>query len=838
MALGSETSRVTYTANGATTAFATGFKFLSNSDLVVKDTDEDGVTVTRVLNTHYTVTGAGEDAGGTVTFLTAPTDAHEVVIERTVALTQPTAFRLQGSFSPSVHEAAIDKTMMAVQQVDRRVEDLEATVAALPDLVVETADYSQLAEAATPVSPASTARIRLYEGRLEYSVDGDRYRRISPPSVHVSDYGAVGDGVTPDDVAIQAAIDDALARGCPVAFDGDKNYAVTEKLQVLSGVLEFQGNGCTITATDVIESVLEVKEAQVRCYAIDFVGGRSADYCVYLETASGCVFEDCLFYTALVDGLHLQVDCDRVRATNCRAEVCGKVFWTTGFAGSAPAIIKTAAAGTVQVTTNQILYKTQSANFAVGEVVTGGTSGATATIVGIYDAGATGKLAVNTITGTFVADETLTGNVAGAAVVDSTALGTNTIVGTGTAFATHGVRMGDFISVHATAPGDRSASWLQMSVVDSNDFITCIRHPSIAAMAAGAKYSIHVGDGIHEGPGRADVNIARYEHTLCRNNAGAGIMVHGLYGPNIELPQCDANGSYPIVISYYNLITYGTVITGGYYEGNNAADNVFLGCAGDVLIQGARVGSSDLQPIVSSSSFNWGEVRGSLNQTNPGRIDPIGSDPVNHVPSAILAASDLGGGLRYGAYTKGILAGLNYTLGGPGLSSITMKDNLNPAFAVVSGAEPPQGGKGQTTVAYDFDTETAITNHDVDASLDGLRLLTKHHTRWRNDQVVKAALGFEGDLRQGYSDQTAANAGAGGNCTIDKPSGRFAVASGATGCTVTNALCRATSIVHLQQETTDANTKLTVTPGNGSFVVSTPATGTKVTASFTLQNTL
>ena len=53
-------------------------------------------------------------------------------------------------------------------------------------------------------------------------------------------------------------------------------------------------------------------------------------------------------------------------------------------------------------------FDAQTANFTNGDTITGGTSGATATIVGIYDAGTTGTLYVTTITGTFQDNETIT----------------------------------------------------------------------------------------------------------------------------------------------------------------------------------------------------------------------------------------------------------------------------------------------------------------------------------------------------------------------------------------------------------------------------------------------
>lgn len=62
-----------------------------------------------------------------------------------------------------------------------------------------------------------------------------------------------------------------------------------------------------------------------------------------------------------------------------------------------------------------LAYDAQTANFTIGQVVTGGTSGATATITDDTDAGATGTLSVQSVSGTFQDDETITDPLGGSA---------------------------------------------------------------------------------------------------------------------------------------------------------------------------------------------------------------------------------------------------------------------------------------------------------------------------------------------------------------------------------------------------------------------------------------
>lgn len=75
-------------------------------------------------------------------------------------------------------------------------------------------------------------------------------------------------------------------------------------------------------------------------------------------------------------------------------------------------------------------YDGQTANFTVGELVTGGTSGATARVLSDSDAGTTGTLTLYNVNGTFQNNEAITGSSTGVAVVNGTL--TNSVSASGT----------------------------------------------------------------------------------------------------------------------------------------------------------------------------------------------------------------------------------------------------------------------------------------------------------------------------------------------------------------------------------------------------------------------
>jgi len=119
MSISVETNKVQYRGTGAQTAFPIPFYFLDNAHILVVLYDVDADTeVTKTITTHYTITGAGEQAGGTLTMLTAPA-AHELLtILRDVPITQLVDWRENELFQAGKTEGALDKITMILQQLD------------------------------------------------------------------------------------------------------------------------------------------------------------------------------------------------------------------------------------------------------------------------------------------------------------------------------------------------------------------------------------------------------------------------------------------------------------------------------------------------------------------------------------------------------------------------------------------------------------------------------------------------------------------------------------------------------------------------------------------------
>jgi len=122
MTVSSDVNRISYAGNGSTTVFPVNYYFLENSHLQVILITSAGVETIQTLTTNYTVTGAGNEAGGSVTMLVAPPVNVTIVIQRSVPATQETDYLANDPFPAESHERALDKLTMLAQQNEREID--------------------------------------------------------------------------------------------------------------------------------------------------------------------------------------------------------------------------------------------------------------------------------------------------------------------------------------------------------------------------------------------------------------------------------------------------------------------------------------------------------------------------------------------------------------------------------------------------------------------------------------------------------------------------------------------------------------------------------------------
>jgi len=117
MTISTTTTRTTYNGNGVTTVFSIPFRFLVNGDIVVVSVSAAGVETTKTLTTDYTLTGAGDDAGGSVTMLVAPANGTRLIIYRDTDIVQETDYISGDPFPAETHERALDRLTMIAQEI-------------------------------------------------------------------------------------------------------------------------------------------------------------------------------------------------------------------------------------------------------------------------------------------------------------------------------------------------------------------------------------------------------------------------------------------------------------------------------------------------------------------------------------------------------------------------------------------------------------------------------------------------------------------------------------------------------------------------------------------------
>lgn len=114
--------RRTYVGDGVTTVLSYPRQFQAATDLVVNLVDNvSGVATLQTLSTHYSVTGAGDINGGSVTFVTPPATGKTVVIYRDTDPVQNLDLDNVTSFPMTSMEAAYDRAMLVINELKTKL---------------------------------------------------------------------------------------------------------------------------------------------------------------------------------------------------------------------------------------------------------------------------------------------------------------------------------------------------------------------------------------------------------------------------------------------------------------------------------------------------------------------------------------------------------------------------------------------------------------------------------------------------------------------------------------------------------------------------------------------
>ncbi len=315
-----------YDGNDVTTSFPFSFKVFSADDVVVVLTDPAGIETTLTgSGTDYSVTlNADQDTapGGTVEKVSALATGYLLTITSSVPNLQPLDLTNQGGFYPKVINAALDRVTILVQQVSEQVgravktpissgmspDELLASIADSDANAKQAANAAAISADAAALSAADAAQLFASSGAslVGYSPAGVGATPTSVQAklrevVSVKDFGAVGDGVTDDTVAIQAALSSTASE---IIFPPG-TYRVVDTALDGSPVLTSAVAGRNIRGPGVITATSQVKKLLLvtgdsTTVSLNIDGNSFIGYAVVVQ-ANNPVITGCNIYN--LDGL-------------------------------------------------------------------------------------------------------------------------------------------------------------------------------------------------------------------------------------------------------------------------------------------------------------------------------------------------------------------------------------------------------------------------------------------------------------------------------------------------------------------------------------------------------
>ena len=266
-----------FTGNGSTVAFTYGFLLDADTELVVvvRNTATN-VIADKTLTTDYSVAGVGTVAGGTVTFVTAPTANEQVVFLRSVPLVQDLDLQNRGVVSPELLEDQLDELTRITQdhgealaravladafgvinqdQLVLYISDLGPISAAIASVAAISGDVTIAADniadiVAAPAAAASAAASALAAdgsataaAASALAADGSAVDAAASAAAATSDYTAPGTG------AVTRTLPDKLEDVVSVSDYGTLQQALTYLNSNGGGTLWIPPGDITVTSS-------------------------------------------------------------------------------------------------------------------------------------------------------------------------------------------------------------------------------------------------------------------------------------------------------------------------------------------------------------------------------------------------------------------------------------------------------------------------------------------------------------------------------------------------------------------------------------------------------------
>ncbi|MFN3700110.1 MAG: glycosyl hydrolase family 28-related protein [Alphaproteobacteria bacterium] len=246
---------IRYLANGVQAEFTYPFPIFASEDLLVY------LNGARQIS-GFTITGAGQTAGGSVVFAQTPAESTRITLERKLPLERLTDYIEGGDFSATSINTELDYLVAAVQQVSRqnarmlRYGDHEtAADVLLPPKSVRAGKALGFNGMGDPVAITLEGAMAVPE--FTATGEGAVLRSSTDKlaeAVSILDFGAAGDGLTDDTIAFQNALQAHDSISIP-----NGSYIISEALEVTSGkALIGAGQGSKLIGNNPDAAVLQI----------------------------------------------------------------------------------------------------------------------------------------------------------------------------------------------------------------------------------------------------------------------------------------------------------------------------------------------------------------------------------------------------------------------------------------------------------------------------------------------------------------------------------------------------------------------------------------------------
>jgi hypothetical protein len=283
MTITAQTSKTgPYSGNGSTVDFDFTFYVHDADDLVVILLDAAGVQTTLTYLTDYTVVGAGNQNGGTVTVAVAPELGEKLIIARSVDLTQEMDLQNLGEVSPEELEDAFDKLTQIVQdqqeqlsraiKVDRfgttTADQLTAYINALGPIADDIVAVSNIDEDVVAVADNAVDISAVADINLDVTAVANISGAVSAVAADAADIGTVAADIA--DVSTVAGISASVmtvagisSAVVAVAADAADIGAVAAIAADVSAVADITGAVTTVAGIDTEVSAVAAIAADV-----------------------------------------------------------------------------------------------------------------------------------------------------------------------------------------------------------------------------------------------------------------------------------------------------------------------------------------------------------------------------------------------------------------------------------------------------------------------------------------------------------------------------------------------------------------------------------------------